>query len=368
MEGRLVLKNCCLWGEAGRPRLSQAVVVEGERISQVAANESVPVRPGDWEVACGGRLLARGKVNGHLHLVSRQLAAVEGLERRLVESHLTAAEVEALSAHGMAQALLAGFTLVVEQLSCPRQVNLALASEARTARRLGLRTVLSHATESRTDRPAAFAQLDENAAFADEAVKDAWVFPALGLGAAEHREEALRDRAVREQKKGRSLLVVCSAEEDPAVWESGALVGSEPLGRKVTWFPPLSDTRGSGFELLVGDFPRVLQNAEGAFRRLTEEGPAALRAMLWGDGSVGIEAGALADLVVHDIVLSDVDTMSGRMWMEIEQSKVAWTIVNGRVAVREGELLGADALELAREAAKVKSLLWRRAGAGARGG
>jgi hypothetical protein len=47
--------------------------------------------------------------------------------------------------------------------------------------------------------------------------------------------------------------------------------------------------------------------------------------------------------------------------MQVASAPVAWTLVNGRVVVREGQLLGADALELAREAAKAQAAIWRRA-------
>jgi hypothetical protein len=40
---------------------------------------------------------------------------------------------------------------------------------------------------------------------------------------------------------------------------------------------------------------------------------------------------------------------------------VAWSIVDGRVTVREGQVLGMDEVVLAREAAEVLSGLWARA-------
>jgi hypothetical protein len=41
---------------------------------------------------------------------------------------------------------------------------------------------------------------------------------------------------------------------------------------------------------------------------------------------------------------------------------VSWTIVDGRVSVREGELLGANIVELARESALALESIWKRAG------
>jgi hypothetical protein len=40
---------------------------------------------------------------------------------------------------------------------------------------------------------------------------------------------------------------------------------------------------------------------------------------------------------------------------------VAWNIVDGRVTVREGQLLGVDEVLLAREASRVLSDVWTRA-------
>jgi len=39
---------------------------------------------------------------------------------------------------------------------------------------------------------------------------------------------------------------------------------------------------------------------------------------------------------------------------------VAWNIINGRVTVREGQLLGMDEVALAREASHVLSRIWAR--------
>ncbi len=46
------------------------------------------------------------------------------------------------------------------------------------------------------------------------------------------------------------------------------------------------------------------------------------------------------------------------------EARVAWTIVGGGVCVREGQVLGADYLELAREASQVLQGVWNRASQG----
>jgi len=62
--------------------------------------------------------------------------------------------------------------------------------------------------------------------------------------------------------------------------------------------------------------------------------------------------GALADLVLLDALPQSTDpieAMAASM-----RAQVAWSVVNGRVVVREGQLLGADLLPLLTEAAAVR--------------
>ena len=78
MEGRLLLKNCAVFRADGRVRTGMALVVEGGLIRRVAPDADVPVLPGDWEVACRGRLVAPGLVDCHTHLVGGQLLPPTG--------------------------------------------------------------------------------------------------------------------------------------------------------------------------------------------------------------------------------------------------------------------------------------------------
>ena len=78
MEGRLLLKGCSIFRSDGRVRGRMAVVIDGGRIAAVSEDEAVPVRPGDWHVSCGGRLLAPGLVDCHTHLVNAQLLPQSG--------------------------------------------------------------------------------------------------------------------------------------------------------------------------------------------------------------------------------------------------------------------------------------------------
>jgi cytosine/adenosine deaminase-related metal-dependent hydrolase len=62
-----------------------------------------------------------------------------------------------------------------------------------------------------------------------------------------------------------------------------------------------------------------------------------------------ISPGALADLIVLDQVPAEDAPVEAVLHRSVE-SPVAWTVVHGRVVVREGQLLGADLLELLAEA------------------
>ena len=85
--------------------------------------------------------------------------------------------------------------------------------------------------------------------------------------------------------------------------------------------------------------------------------------MLFGAPSGAVEEGALADLVVHDLLPAE-DPTTGLMpapLLALARSPVAWSIVDGRVTVREGQLLGADFLALAQAASRTLEALWARA-------
>jgi cytosine/adenosine deaminase-related metal-dependent hydrolase len=92
-------------------------------------------------------------------------------------------------------------------------------------------------------------------------------------------------------------------------------------------------------------------------------GPAELCTMIFGMPSGTVDPGAVADLVVYDLVPAhETGNFTPHLLMQLSQVPVGWTIVDGRVVVREGQLLGADYLELARESARAMESVWRRAG------
>jgi 5-methylthioadenosine/S-adenosylhomocysteine deaminase len=128
---------------------------------------------------------------------------------------------------------------------------------------------------------------------------------------------------------------------------------------------------------LLGAFIGIVQIArlgrlldpDGFIAQLLISAPAELCSMLYGAPSGSVEKGSLADLVVYDHVPAQEDAggLTPNLLMQLGQARVAWTIVAGRVVVREGELLGHDFIELGREAARVLQAIWERSGA-ARGG
>ncbi|MGZ3457827.1 MAG: amidohydrolase family protein, partial [Archangium sp.] len=106
-----------------------------------------------------------------------------------------------------------------------------------------------------------------------------------------------------------------------------------------------------------------LVDPDGVLVQLFAEGPAELCSRLFGVPSGAVEEGRLADLVVFDFVPA-LEAGSGQaphLLGQLGRSRVAWNIVDGRVTVREGQLLGMDEVVLAREASGVLSSVWARA-------
>jgi 5-methylthioadenosine/S-adenosylhomocysteine deaminase len=126
---------------------------------------------------------------------------------------------------------------------------------------------------------------------------------------------------------------------------------------------------------LVAAFSGIVQIAragrlldpDGFMSQLLIGGPAELCSMLYGAPSGNVEPGALADLVLYDHIPAqeDLGGLVPHLLMQLGSLRPAWVIANGRVVVREGQLLGHDFIELAREAGKVLEALWKRARADA---
>lgn len=438
MEGRLLLKNCAVFRADGRVRHGMAVVVEEGLIRRVAPDAEVPVLPGDWEVACRGRLVAPGLVDCHSHMVNGQLLPPNGdfllrqprsrLDRmRQVANLLTAEDVEVLTRFAAARALLDGVSLVVDHLSSPTDVAGSLEAQARAADRLGLRLVASHSTHSLDGTAAAEAQADANADFVRRYREHPRVRGALGFHASYTCEDALLSRIsrLREELSASVVFHLAESEDDlsttyathgrrvvprldalgllgphaiagyPRAVErseaerlatSGTFVALTPRAtRSLERAGESTDgalsslhlvglgTGGHGTlqEELAGALVGMLQLArsgrmpdlDDSLAHLFVSGPAELCTRLFGRPSGGVDEGSLADLVVYDAVpAADPETGYAPFLLgQLVASRVAWTVVGGRVCVREGQLLGSDYVDLARDAAAALARVWSRA-------
>ncbi|HEX8700194.1 MAG TPA: amidohydrolase family protein [Myxococcaceae bacterium] len=438
MEGRLLLKNCAVFRADGRVRTGMALVVEGGLIRRVAPDAEIPVLPGDWEVACRGRLVAPGLVDCHTHLVGGQLAPPTGnfllsapvnrMERRKqVAGLLSVGEVEALTRFAMAQALRDGVTLVVEHLEAPADVLGGLNVQARVAEQLGMRLVVGHSTHSLAGEAPARACLEANAEFARRFRGHPLVRGALGFHASHtceddllrristlsqeldvpvlfHLADGQDDLAATYAQYGKRVVPrldelgllgpraiaararTIDAQEASRLAASGTFVALSPrahltaerVGESLEAVLLLQQLVGLGtsghgtlWDEVLAAFVGLLRisragrlpDPDGTLAQLLVSGPAELCTRVFRAPSGLVEEGCLADLVVYDAVpTADPETgYSPNLIGQLARSRVAWTVVNGRVAVREGQLLGVDFVELARDAAAALSSVWSRA-------
>ncbi|WP_426753668.1 amidohydrolase family protein [Myxococcus sp. Y35] len=437
MEGRLLLKDCAVFRADGRVRHGMAVVVEGNTIRQVAPDAQVPVLPGDWEVACRGRLVAPGLVDCHTHLVNGQLLPPTGHflmlppRERLARMHhvarlLTDEDVEALTRFAAARALRHGVTMAVEHLSC-QDVAGGLAAQARAAEAVGLRLVTSHSTHGLDGAAQANAWLEANADFTRAHRANPLVRGALGFHASFTCDDALLRRVAELSRVLDAPTVFHLAESDDDLTATYAQHGKrvvprlDALGllgpRAIAGYARVLDSaeaelleQTGAFVALAARGARTLEHGvdpmdsvlmrvhllglgtgghgslqdellaatvgvlrisrsgrlpdvDGALAHLLINGPAELCTRLFGLPSGNVEEGSIADVVVYDVVpTADPETgYSPHLLGQLAQSPVAWTVVNGRVCVREGQLLGLEYTELSRAATQAMERVWTRA-------
>jgi 5-methylthioadenosine/S-adenosylhomocysteine deaminase len=411
MEGRLLLRDCALCPPAGPIQSGLSIVIDGPRVSAIGASRQLPTLPGDWEVACAGRLVTMGFIDCHAHLVGRQLAPIgtgpdeagRSQQRRALEGALTAADVEVLTAFGIARALRSGITLSVEHLHCPTEVASALQRQATAIERIGARAVITHRSSSVEGSAAGLDQLGANALFAGDFHHHDLIRPGLGfappelcddsflrrlsqiseeLGLAIHGElgEGPGDQAVTRLRsfgllERNAAIAANSAEQLLALLQARAprlwpvLVPPHHSGQlpATTNSEVLSTDRvgiGSGDRTLQDGWSWALSLVgEAHLDQLGVQTPAKFGTDLYGGPLDAVREGALADLVVWDHVPSQ-ENPGGVLPYLIERvvpGPAAWTIVNGRVVVREGRLLAHDYASLAQEAAATLNLLRPRA-------
>jgi cytosine/adenosine deaminase-related metal-dependent hydrolase len=421
-----------------------SVLIEGRLIKDVAPDDAIPVRPGDWEVKCAGRLVTAGLVDCHTRLVGGPLTPWAGdlllrpFSQRFEQEHsnergLTPGEVEALTAFSMAQKLRHGVTMVVEHLHAPACVEEAMGVQARTAERLGMRLVNSHASSSVIAGSPGAEQVEANARYAKSLPTNGVVRGAIGVRASFCADDDLlriAGRAKEELAIGAHFALAENDDDLATTWsktnsrivtrfERFGLLGGASVGAHARAIDRAEAARLAKSRTLVAFTPRAAQTVEGgsalgmeavlvnqnlvglgsggtgslweelaasytgvmamarAGRMLDPDnlmaqflvgGPAELCTMIFGAPSGSVEPGSLADLVVYDSVPArETGNYTPHLLMQLSQMAVGWTIVNGRVVVREGQLVGADYLELARASAEALESAWRRAGAAAGG-
>jgi cytosine/adenosine deaminase-related metal-dependent hydrolase len=427
VEGRLVLKDCSLFRADGRVRSGMSVVIEGRTIAAVGADADHPILPGDWEVRCAGRLVAPGLVDCSTRLVTGQLSHWSGdmllrpFEQRLeverkIGARVTAADVEVLTAFGLACGLRLGVTMFVENLHAPNCIEAGLEAQARAAHRLGARLVNAHASTS-LDAVSGPAQVDANARYAQGQRSDGLVRGAIGIRASCVAEEDLLRQAgrVKEELGVGAQFGLAETDDDLAItwahhnarivtrFERFGLLGGACVAGHARAIDRAEAARLAKTRTLIALSPRVAQTIEGgsamgmesvlvsqnlvglatcgsgtlweelaasfsgvmalsrAGRMLDPDhmmsqflvsGPAELCTMIFGKPSGSVDQGSLADLVVFDYIPArEQANFTAHLLMQLSKSPVAWTIVNGSVTVREGQLIGADFVELARSAA-----------------
>ncbi len=407
-----------------------AVLIENRTVTRVGEDDSLPARPGDWEVRCRGRLVTPGLVDCHTRLVSGQVfpwsgdsvlrsAVAQGAAEVALEQRLTAVEIEVLTAYALAKALRAGVTTVFDHLHAPNAVETGLAAQARTAHRLGARLVASHASSSLTPSSPGPGQVEANAAFVQSTRSDPLVRGLIGISSSSNaNDELLRGagRAKEELGVGAHFCLATSNDDLALTWarhnarivnrfETFGLLGGSSIGAYARSIDRSEASKLAKSRTLIALSPRAAQTHEGnsamgmeavlltqnlvglgtgGSTSLWEElaasftgvmalarngrmidpdnvmssflisGPAELCTMIFGVPCGTVDVGALADLVVYDTLpLRETANFTPHLLLQLSQVAVAWTIVNGRVVVREGQLVGTDYLELATEARAV---------------
>ena len=398
MEGRLLVKDCTLL-DRGALHLHRAVVVEGGMVSRISSDADEPVRPGDWAIEAGGRLLVPGRVDGHA-----RLGHVPGARRVLTEP-----ESSAVAAAAIGLALRNGVTTVLEQVEGVEDGAAALDGRFRVARALGLRLVASLAAEGRHG----IDTHELNAEAARRTADDPLVRAGLGFASCLTASDELLHAVGRDAEALRAPVQFRLAETSAELAEHfeqhrtrmverldrHALLGPTTVAAHaravdgaeaqrlaetavlVAW-SPLADLLGEqhGFESVwqpghrvvlasagVGDLReqwtagRILAHRAARIGRLWArervpevlgDGPAGFLERIFRRPAGRIGPGAMADLVLVDLFPDKddpVEVLAASM-----RAPVSWTVVNGRVVVRDGQLLGNELLPLLAEAARVR--------------
>lgn len=415
MDGRILFKGCTLLHADGRLEGGMSLAVRGGRIEAVASDAQLPVLPGDWVIDAAGRTLAPGLVDGHAPLIERSLLAGVGAlsTDRLPElvSGLSVEEREALAAHALSEGLLRGITSRVCRLHVPQAPAAHLQAVARAAERVGARAVMCVAPESGDGAGPLLEQLLAAVELAQTLRAHRTLRAGLGWSGALPEDASLRS-GLLSLLQGASVpvLIADAPSGDGLAAHLNALAGDGWLaeGTLFALESALPTDAAAALEVLVRSGALVAVNAEalvdvirrggaemaerlagmgeGPMGTLTRVGRALeglghmgagldasgqrrillQAAQVWLSARFGtrlglLEAGAAADLVLYDWVPS-ARIATGSIWDRLHQ-RVAWVVVDGRVTVREGALLGHQSVALAQAAARACEAVADRAGA-----
>lgn len=335
--------------------------------------------------------------------------------RRGLAGALRPNEVAALTAWSLARGLRRGVTCYVELLHAPGCVEDGLLAQAEVARRLGARLVNAH--EAR-DEPGA---VEANEKYVASVAHDARVRGAIGIACASQASDDVLARAGRAmqaltcgahfrvgeseadvlltwQRFGQRPLArlesagllgpksvaafarAIDRTEAAALTRSATLVALAPQSSQLREGPgapgsevmPNVETRlgiGSDGELTVWEAwasaltlvvalarQGKLLDPDAVLACMVSHGPSQFIASLFGVRCGAIDEGAVADLALFDLVVRD-STIS---MQRLAETSVSWTIVDGRVVVREGLLVGVDAATLSREAGEAAQAVRQR--------
>lgn len=301
MEGRLLFKDASVVFDDGTFQAQQAVVIDNHSMVAMGPNAQHPTLPGDWEIDCRGRWLLPGRIDRVSSWID---SARESLG--LGKTQLTTQQVERVTRVGLSWAMRHGITCVVEQLRDVEDVSAGLAAQAGVASSLGIRLVHSYRCQN-------LQELRANISHAERVLhSDPFKVVRVLLGVT---PQLSRDGWAMAMEKSASLNLGFHAHSQIDV--DSDLAEHAHAGSHTVWMSNLPTQD----DVLA----HQAHSSDWASR-------------LYG-GTLGrVETGSLADLILVDWVPSQ-RSVPRDAWQNLSFMPVTWTVISGRVTVREGQWL-----------------------------